>query len=79
MRDSGLTSISPNLAKSTFGQGSRSRPPPRLAPAAAAGVLPGTTPELIAPFTKAVTSSFRMRFFGPLALTCARSTPSSRA
>jgi hypothetical protein len=38
MRDSGLTSISPNLAKSTFGHGSRSRPPPRLRTAAAAGL-----------------------------------------
>ena len=34
IRDSSLRSIGPNLAKSTFGQGSRSRPPP---PPAAGG------------------------------------------
>ncbi len=32
MRDSGFSSISPNLAKSTLGHGSRLRPPPDVAP-----------------------------------------------
>ena len=72
MRESGCVSIGPNFAKSTFGHGSRSRPPPRLG-AAAAG------PACITPLTKAVTSSLRMRPLGPLAVTLVRSTPSSRA
>ena len=76
MRDSGFVSTGPNFAKSTCGHGSRlSAPPPLMPPPArAAGRAP-----LIACFTKSCTSSCRMRPFGPVPLTCARSTPSSRA
>ncbi len=77
MRDSGRTSIGPNFAKSTDGQGSRlSAPPPPMPPAAAPadGPMP-----LMTVLTKFCTSSCRMRPFGPAPVTRARSTPSSRA
>ena len=70
--DSGLASISPNLAKSTCGQGSRSRPPP--APAARPAVPPAS-----ACLTNFCTSSRVMRPLRSLPLTLNRSTPSSRA
>src|SRR5688500_1675176 len=74
MRASGFDSTGPNLAKSTSGQAGRlnGSAPPALAPVAA-----GTPAS--APFTKLCTSAGRMRPFGPLACTRARSTPSSRA
>ncbi len=71
MRGSGFTSTGPNFAKSTFGQGGRSRTAPRIdAPPAGAD---------IACFTKPCTSPCRMRPFGPEPGTRERSTPSSRA
>src|SRR6185369_13279897 len=78
MRDSGLTSTSPNLAKSTFGQGSRSSTPPPVTPPAAAATGPEMAPD-ITPLTYLLRSSLTMRPFGPLAGTLDRSTPSSRA
>src|SRR6266540_2171051 len=75
IRDSGFDSTGPNLAKSICGHANRlSWPPPVMAPAAGAAAAP-----LITCLTKLRTSSCRMRFFGPLPLTRARSTPSSRA
>src|SRR5512135_2876290 len=70
MRDSGLASTAPNLAKSTSGHGSRpgSAPPPEGAPPPASDFL-----------TKFCTSSLVMRPLGALPLTRVRSTPSSRA
>ena len=68
MRVSGWTSISPNLAKSTTG----------VFGSAGAAAGPAARPVRIA-LTNALTSSCRMRSLSPLPLTCARSTPSSRA
>src|SRR5690606_21263901 len=64
IRDSGRSSISPNLAKST----SRTLGRP----------APGTAPRT-ASFTNAFTSSARIRPFTPVPRTRPRSTPSSRA
>ena len=61
MRDSSLTSISPNLLKSTFGHGSKSKPPPNDAPAEAEEAV--APPFCITPFTKDFTSSAVMRPF----------------
>ena len=78
IRDSGLTSISPNLAKSTFGQGSRLRPLP--AAAVRAEVPPATAaPPASASFTCFCTSSLLILPARSLPLTWVRSTPSSRA
>jgi len=77
MRDSGLLSISPNLAKSTFGHGMRFKPPPPPEPVGADA--PPTTPPASADFTNFCTSSLPMRPPRWLPATCARSTPSSRA
>ncbi|MNU74658.1 hypothetical protein D3C71_641640 [compost metagenome] len=75
MRDSGCTSTSPNLLKSTFGHGSRLRPPPAATvPPEAAGA-----PPLSAALTNFCTSALVMRPPFSLPLTCSRSTPSSRA
>src|SRR5690606_38003630 len=75
MRDRGFVWISPNLAKSTLGQPSTLKPP------SADTVEPtGLAPPVArACFTSARTSSTVMRFLGPLPLTWARFTPSSRA
>ena len=75
IRDSGLTSIGPNFAKSTFGQGNRSKPTPP--PAGAAGETRAGADE--APIANAATSSFRIRPLVPVPLTRPRSTPSCRA
>ena len=73
IRDSGLDSTGPNLAKSTCGHGSRLSPVPP--PAAAAR---GAPPCIVA-FTNAATSAREIRPLRSLPLSCARSTPSSRA
>ena len=75
MRDSGSVSIGPNFAKSTFGHGSRFE----RAAAGDAGAAALPPCRVIACLTKPCTSSCRMRPFGPVPVTCARSTPSSRA
>ena len=72
IRDSATRSTSPNFSKSTFGQGSTSRPP-TAAPFDGAAALAG------APFDAASTSPLRIRPLRPRALHRARSTPSSRA
>ena len=72
MRDSGLVSTGPNLAKSTFGHGGRFRP-------SAAPAAPRRGCAQRAALTNACTSSLVMRPLGPVPFTCARSTPSSRA
>src|ERR1700694_5141597 len=77
IRDSGFTSMGPNLAKSTFGHGNRpSAAPP--ADHAAAQVEPADAP-LITSLTNFCTSSRSTRSLGPLPFTRDRSTPSSRA
>ena len=70
IRDSGTTSTSPYLEKSIDGHGSSSRPlsPPEGAAAGAGG-----------PSLNARTSSPVIRPLRPEPVTCARSTPSSRA
>ena len=71
MRESGLVSIGPNLAKSTFGQGNRPSPVPsgaRGAEVATAGA-----------FVKFATSSGKIRPRRPVPLTWRRSMPRSRA
>ena len=74
MRVRSLISISPNLAKSTFGHGSKSSPPPKEAAAA-----PALAPFCITLFTKALTSSPVMRPLRPEPDTWPKSTPNSRA
>src|SRR5450759_2634851 len=69
MRDSGLVSIAPNLAKSTTGIASTCRPLPPVAPRGCAR----------AALTNSCTSSLVTRPFSPLPLTWATWTPSSRA
>ena len=76
IRDSGFASTGPNFAKSTFGHGSRLSEPPPVTPAPGAA---GAPPPAITPLTNCCTSSCRMRPFGPVPVTRARSTPSSRA
>ena len=76
IRDSGLLSIAPNLAKSTFGHGSKLSPPP--AATGTAGARSCSAPDITA-FTWCWTSSRLMRPFRPRPLTCNKSTPSSRA
>ena len=76
MRDNSCSSTSPNLVKSTFGHGNKSRPtplPPLDAPAEAE-----PTPATAA-FTKLRTSSGVMRPLGPVPATVAKFTPNSRA
>src|SRR6516165_7714435 len=70
MRESGRVSISPNLAKLTFGHGARSSalPPP-----------PARCGATSAPLTKLCTSPRKIRPFNPVPVTRPRSTPSSRA
>src|SRR6202171_6470607 len=77
IRDSGFTSMGPNLAKSTFGHGNR----PSAAPPAddAAAPVEAADAPLITSFTYFCTSSRRTRSLGPLPFTRDRSTPSSRA
>ena len=75
IRDSGLASIGPNLAKSTFGHGRRSMPPTLPEGAAAGAAFADGAGDL----ANASTSSFRMRPLLPLPVTLPRSTPSSRA
>ena len=75
MRLKGCTSISPNLLKSTFGHGNKSKPPPNEAPAVAAGTLP----DCIKPFTNDLMSSLVTRPLEPEPLTLTKSTPNSRA
>jgi len=71
--DSGRVSTSPNLEKSTCGQGSRFSPAPPPLPRAEA-------PPASAALTKFCTSSLVMRPLRPLpVLSRPRSTPSSRA
>ena len=77
IRESSFTSTAPNLVKSTFGHGKRSKPPPKEAAGAAA--LFSAPPFCITPFTKDLTSSFTIRPLAPLPLTKPKSTPSSRA
>src|SRR5690606_42115928 len=76
MRDDGLASISPNLAKSTLGHPSTLKPP---SAADAAGPVPVPLPVARACFTNWRTSSLVMRFLLPEPCTDARLTPSSRA
>src|ERR1700682_348086 len=77
IRDSGFTSMGPNLAKSTFGHGNR----PSAAPPAddAAAPVDAADAPLITSFTNFCTSSLSTRSLGPLPFTRDRSTPSSRA
>ena len=75
IRFNGWRSVSPNLEKSTFGQGMRFRPP--KLPPDAVDALPA--PPLIAALTKACTSSWVILPFGPEPLTWWTVTPSSRA
>src|SRR5690606_14712351 len=77
MRDMGCTSTSPNLAKSTLGQGSRFSSPPLLATAAGADALP--IAPVSTPLIQACTSSLVMRFLGPVPGMRLMSAPSSRA
>ena len=77
IRLNSFTSTSPNLAKSTFGHGSKSKPPPKDAPAAAGAPLPA--PPCNAALTKALMSSPTMRPFRPVPFTKPKSTPNSRA
>ena len=81
MRDSGLASTGPNLAKSTLGQGIRFSSPPPVTPPPAAGApwaLVRAVPAITA-LVKACTSSCVMRPLGPEPLTSSSGTPSSRA
>ena len=66
MRDSGLRSTGPNLAKSTFGHGSRSMPP--TPPPAARPLAAAARPARAPPLAKASTSSRMMRPWSPRAL-----------
>src|SRR4029453_19024618 len=75
MRDSGLASIGPNLAKSTLGHG-RSSSAPAGAPAEV-GVAALGGPA--APFLTASTSDLRLLPLAPVPWIQPRSTPSSRA
>src|SRR4029453_3058856 len=75
MRDSGLASIGPNLAKSTLGHG-RSSSAPAGAPAeVGVAALGGAA----APFLTASTSDLRILPLAPVPWIEPRSTPSSRA
>src|SRR5471030_1464542 len=76
MRDSGSSSVGPNLLKSTDGHGSTLMPPPDAPAGAAVGAA---VAPLITPLTKFCTSTWVMRPFGPVPGTLPRSTPSSRA
>src|SRR5256885_10729724 len=81
MRDRSLRSTGPNLAKSTLGQGSRSRPAPPPEPplgAVAAWALVCTVPAMT-DLVKAWMSSAVMRPLLPEPLTSSSGTPSSRA
>ncbi|OGA05657.1 MAG: hypothetical protein A3D95_09985 [Betaproteobacteria bacterium RIFCSPHIGHO2_12_FULL_69_13] len=78
MRESGLTSIGPNFAKSTSGHGASLKFTPPIPPFPRGGGEAGGVPAII-PFTNPSTSWCRMRPLGPLPETLARSTPSSRA
>src|SRR5690606_30333108 len=75
MRDKGLDSIWPNLAKSTLGQPSTLKPP---SPPDAL-IVAAPPPAASAPLTNLRTSSWVMRFLAPEPVTVARFTPSSRA
>src|SRR6266403_947728 len=75
IRESGLASTGPNLAKSTCGHGNR----PSAAPPADEVGAKLEAAALIAFLTYFWTSSRRTRFLGPLPFTRERSTPSSRA
>ena len=77
IRLNSFTSTSPNLAKSTFGHGSKSKPPPKDAPTAAGAPLPA--PPCNAALTNALMSSPTMRPFRPVPFTKPKSTPNSRA
>src|SRR5471032_1290333 len=76
MRDSGSSSVGPNLLKSITGHGSTLMPPPDAPAGAAVGAA---VAPLITPLTKFCTSTWVMRPFGPVPGTLPRSTPSSRA
>ena len=76
MRDSGTTSTSPYLEKSIDGHGSSSSPLSPPPDGAAAGAASAGLPP---PSLNARTSSPVMRPLRPEPVTCARSTPSSRA
>ena len=80
MRDKGLVSIAPNLAKSTFGHGNKSSPVPDMP---ATGALAACAVVWVAPaitaWVKVWMSSCVMRPLGPEPLTALRGTPSSRA
>src|ERR1700682_5814034 len=77
IRDSGFTSMGPNLAKSTFGHGNRPSAAPPVDDAAAP--VEAADAPLITSLTYFCTSSRRTRSLGPLPFTRDRSTPSSRA
>ena len=83
MRDISLRSVGPNLLKSTLGHGSRSRPTPPPPAAAGAGALAVCawvrTSPAITDLVKPWMSSCVMRPLGPVPLTSASGTPSSRA
>ena len=74
MRESGCNSVSPNLLKSSDGQGKSDMPMPPPPPAAGAALLPDITP-----LTKPCTSSSSILPLGPEPCTRESSTPSSRA
>ena len=74
MRGSGTVSTGPNLAKSTCGHSESTKP---VLPAGMAAGAVGAPFNAV--LTKSCTSSRLRRPFGPLPLTRARSTPSSRA
>ncbi len=65
------------MLKSTFGQGNKSKPPPKEGVAATAEALPA--PPCIAALTKALISSPTIRPFAPVPVTKLKSTPNSRA
>ncbi|MPM78422.1 hypothetical protein SDC9_125433 [bioreactor metagenome] len=81
MRERSLRSTAPNLAKSTFGHGSRSRPTPEPEPpfGATADCALVCTAPVITCLVKACTSSAVIRPLLPVPFTSSSGTPSSRA
>src|SRR5690606_9283498 len=79
MRDRSLRSTGPNLAKSTLGHGSRSRPAPEPPAGALAAWAWVCAAPLMTAWVNFWTSSCVMRPLRPEPLTSSSGTPSSRA